>query len=64
MHLDDRIVTEYQLLQAKKLFKRSLLEDFVAVPECIKDLHNKIAIYSKPSVSDKQRVLNGTNLIV
>lgn len=62
-HLDDRIVTEEQLLQAKKLFRRSLLEDF-AVPECLKDLHNKIATYSKPSASDEQRVLSGTNLIV
>ncbi|XP_071652900.1 leucine-rich melanocyte differentiation-associated protein-like isoform X1 [Temnothorax longispinosus] len=64
VHLDDRTVTEQQLLQAKKLFRRSLLEDFVVVPECIKDLHNKMAVCSKPSASDKQRVLNGTNLIV
>lgn len=64
IHLDDRTVTEQQLLQAKKLFRRSLLEDFVVVPECLKDLHNKIAIYSKSSTSDEQRVFSGTNLIV
>lgn len=64
LHLDDRTVTEQQLLEAKKLFRRSLFEDFVVVPECIKELHNKIAVYSKPLASDKQRVLSGTNFIV
>ncbi|XP_039302697.1 internalin I isoform X2 [Solenopsis invicta] len=64
VHLDDRTVTKQQLLQAKKLFRRSVLEDFVAVPECIKDMHNKIAVYPNPPVSDKQRVLGGTNLVV
>lgn len=64
VHLDDRTVTKQQLLQAKKLFRRSVLEDFVAVPECIKDMHNKIAVYPNPLVSDKQRVLGGTNLVV
>ncbi|XP_012530938.1 leucine-rich melanocyte differentiation-associated protein isoform X4 [Monomorium pharaonis] len=64
MHLDDRIVTDQQLLQTKKLFRRSLLEDFVAVPECIKNLHNKIAVHSKPSVSERQKVFSGTNLVV
>jgi len=64
VHLDDRTVTEQQLLQARKLFKRSLLEDFAAVPEYIKDLHNKIAVYSKPSASDRQRISSKTNLIV
>ncbi|KAL0125821.1 hypothetical protein PUN28_004703 [Cardiocondyla obscurior] len=64
VHLDDRIVNEQQLLQAKKLFRRSLIDDFAVVPECIKDLHNKIAVYSKPLSSDKQRVLSRTNFIV
>ncbi|XP_011699705.1 PREDICTED: leucine-rich repeat-containing protein C10orf11-like isoform X1 [Wasmannia auropunctata] len=64
VHLDDRTVTEQQLLQAKKLFKRSLLEDFVAVPECIKELHNKIAVHSKSPASDRRRVSNETNLVV
>jgi len=64
VHLDDRTVTEQQLLQAKKLFRRSLLEDFVAVPECIKDLHNKIIVHSKSPAFERQKISSETNLIV
>ncbi|CAL1685416.1 unnamed protein product [Lasius platythorax] len=65
MHLDDRIVTDEQLLEAKRLFKRPLFENVIELPECIKDLHNKINIFSKPSIlSDGQKISRGTNLII
>ncbi|KYN03609.1 PREDICTED: leucine-rich repeat-containing protein C10orf11-like [Cyphomyrmex costatus] len=63
VHLDDRTVTKQQLFQAKKLFKHSLLENFV-MPEYIKDLHNIVTIYSKSPMFDRQRVLNESNLII
>ncbi|XP_029664991.1 leucine-rich melanocyte differentiation-associated protein-like isoform X2 [Formica exsecta] len=62
MHLDDRIVNDEQLLEAKRLFKRSLFE--VELPECIKDLHNKMNIFSKSSMPDRQKISRGTNLII
>ncbi|XP_029154960.1 leucine-rich melanocyte differentiation-associated protein-like isoform X3 [Nylanderia fulva] len=64
VHLDDRIVTDEQLLEAKRMFKRPLLENVIELPECIKDLHNKINIFSKSSMSDGQKISRGTNLII
>ncbi|XP_032681199.1 leucine-rich melanocyte differentiation-associated protein-like isoform X2 [Odontomachus brunneus] len=45
VHLDDSKVTADQQLEARRLFKRPLFEDFLqhtTVPECVKHLHNRI----------------------
>lgn len=64
VHLDDRTVNDEQLLEAKRLFKRPLFENTIELPECIKDLHNKINIFSKPSMPDGQKISKGTNFII
>lgn len=67
VHLDDRTVTPEQRQEAKRLFKRPLLEnltEYAPLPECIKQLHNKIAnIFSKPTLPCKLKP-RGTNFIV
>ncbi|XP_072746348.1 leucine-rich melanocyte differentiation-associated protein isoform X1 [Anoplolepis gracilipes] len=64
IHLDDRMVNDEQLLEAKRLFKRPLFENMIELPEYIKDLHNKINIFSKSSMSNRQQISRGTNLII
>lgn len=67
VHLDDRAVTPEQRQEAKRLFKRPLLENLTEnapLPECIKHLHNKIAnIFSKPTLPYKLKP-RGTNFVV
>lgn len=67
VHLDDRTVTPEQRQEAKRLFKRPLLEnltEYAPLPECIKQLHNKIAnIFSKPTLPCKLKP-RGTNFII
>ncbi|XP_072757028.1 uncharacterized protein [Anoplolepis gracilipes] len=62
--LDDKMVNDEPLLEAKRLFKRPLFENMIEPPEYIKDLHNKINIFSKSSMSNRQKILRGTNLII
>ncbi|XP_058794637.1 leucine-rich melanocyte differentiation-associated protein-like [Phymastichus coffea] len=68
-HLDDRTVTPEQRVEAKRLFKRPALEQFIEnapLPECIKYLHSKIALFfAKPiSLSDKFKFVKGRNFII
>ena len=67
VHLDDRAVTPEQRQEAKRLYKRPLLENLTEnapLPECIKQLHNKIAnIFSKPTLPYKLKP-RGTNFVV
>ena len=68
IHLDDREVTQEQRLEAKRLFKRPLLETFAEnapLPECLKLIHNKITnFFAKPALPDKFKVSKTPNLVV
>lgn len=65
VHLDDRIVTAEQRREAKRLFKRPLLEhiaETAPLPGCIKQLHNKLLnVFLKPTLSEKAK---STNFII
>ncbi|XP_063992688.1 leucine-rich melanocyte differentiation-associated protein-like isoform X2 [Diachasmimorpha longicaudata] len=67
-HLDDRAVTPEQRREAKRLFKRPLLENIrnnTLIYECIKQLHSTATnIFSKPFNSDKNQTQKVLNLVV
>ncbi|XP_012260584.1 leucine-rich melanocyte differentiation-associated protein-like isoform X2 [Athalia rosae] len=68
VHLDDRAVTPEQRLEAKRLFRRPLLDQIAGtaqVPECIKHLHNKVSnIFSKPTLPVTSKVPKGSNFVI
>ena len=69
VHLDDRVITPEQRSEAKRLFKRPILEKLVEnapLPECIKMLHSKLAaILIKPvTLPEKFKSTKGSNLII
>ncbi|XP_015600694.1 leucine-rich melanocyte differentiation-associated protein isoform X2 [Cephus cinctus] len=68
VHLDDRIVTNEQRLEAKRLFKRPFLEQLTEnaqLPECIKLLHNKVTnVFGKQALPDKMKTSRGKNFII
>lgn len=69
IHLDDRVVTPEQRSEAKRLFKRPLLDQIAGntqVPECIKHLHNKMSnIFTKPTVLPvTSKTSKGPNFVI
>ena len=70
IHLDDRAITEEQRQEAKRLFKRPILEQIAentTMPLCLKSLHNKIStICINPfSQSDKlKQTSKSVNFII
>lgn len=68
VHLDDRAVTAEQRSEARRLFKRPLLDQIAGntqVPECLKHLHNKMSnIFSKPSLPVTSKVPKGPNFVI
>ncbi|XP_043266728.1 leucine-rich melanocyte differentiation-associated protein-like isoform X2 [Venturia canescens] len=67
IHLDDREVTREQRIEAKRLFKRPIFENFAEnapLPECLKLIHAKITnFFSKPVMPDRVKIQT-PNLVV
>lgn len=63
IHLDDRLVTEEQRLEARRLYKRPILENIFTLPECMKDMHIH-KTFPKLLALDGQRKPRETNSIV
>ncbi|XP_051159613.1 leucine-rich melanocyte differentiation-associated protein-like isoform X2 [Leptopilina boulardi] len=68
IHLDDRIITDEQRLEATRLFKRPLLEQFTenaVIPECIKVFHSKLSnMFVKNSLPEKLQMSKNSNFII
>lgn len=63
VHLDDRLVTEEQRLEAKRLYKRPMLENIFTLPDRVKDIHFRMA-FSKLLTFDGQKKPRETNSII
>ncbi|XP_012227201.1 leucine-rich melanocyte differentiation-associated protein-like isoform X2 [Linepithema humile] len=63
IHLDDRLVTEEQRVEAKRLYKRPILENIFTLPERMKDIHFRMA-FPKLLPLDGQRKPRESNSII
>lgn len=63
VHLDDRLVTEEQRLEARRLYKRPIFENVFTLPERMKDIHYRMA-FSKLLALDGQKKPKETNSII
>ncbi|KAL7300755.1 hypothetical protein TKK_0006732 [Trichogramma kaykai] len=68
-HLDDRAITVEQRLEAKRLFKRPFLEEFLEkheMPECLKYLNSKITeFFTQPTTwQERFKFPKGPNYII
>ncbi|XP_033217163.1 leucine-rich melanocyte differentiation-associated protein-like isoform X2 [Belonocnema kinseyi] len=68
VHLDDRLITSEQRIEATRLFRRPLLEqlsEHTPIPECIKVFHNRLSnFFIKSVIPDKLRMPKSSNFII